>query len=229
MTLLDAIAIHKTYGEGGRVYQILSDVNLKIQRGEIVALEGRSGSGKTTLLSILGCILQPSSGVVMLQNQKVTPANAVEFRLRSIGFVFQQCNLISALSAEGAVSYVLRLKGWSAGKARNEARRLLELVGLGDRKDHLPAQLSGGERQRVAIARALAGCPALLLADEPTANLDSVTGAEILELVRDVTKSRDCALIVVTHDQAVRRIAERIHRLEDGRLRPVTSEAMAGA
>jgi len=221
MPLLEAIEVRKTYREGGRAYEILKGVDLQVQFGEIVALEGRSGSGKTTLLSILGCILQPCSGRVILEGREIDPETAVTARREYLGFVFQHCNLIPALSAIHEVSYVLRLKGWRARASREEASRLLDLVGLNDRKLHFPSDLSGGEKQRVAIARAMAGSPPLMLADEPTANLDSETAGEILDLFRQVARRHNRALLVVTHDQAVRTIADRVYKLEDGRLQSV--------
>jgi putative ABC transport system ATP-binding protein len=218
MSLLEAIAIRKTYEEGARVYEILKGVDLSMEPGEIVALEGRSGSGKTTLLSILGCIMQPTAGNVILQGRQIDWESAVSARREFLGFVFQHSNLIPALTAAQAVSYVLRLKGWPSRGCRDEAARLLDLVGLADRRSHLPEVLSGGEKQRVAIARAMAGRPPLLLADEPTANLDSETAGEILGLFREIATRENRGVFVVTHDRAVRTIADRIYKLEEGRL-----------
>jgi putative ABC transport system ATP-binding protein len=220
MSLLEAIAIRKSYAEGGRVWEILKGVDFSMEGGEVVALEGRSGSGKTTLLSIIGCILQPSEGRVVLQGCEVDAESAVTARREFLGFVFQHSNLIPALTAQQAVNYVLRLKGWPRKGCRDEAARLLDLVGLSDRKSHLPGDLSGGEKQRVAVARAMAGNPPLLLADEPTANLDSDTAREVLNLFRQIAKTENRGVVVVTHDSAVRSIADRVYKLEDGRLRP---------
>jgi putative ABC transport system ATP-binding protein len=221
MSLLEAIEIRKSYAEGGRVLEILKGVDFRMEGGEVVALEGRSGSGKTTLLSIIGCILQPSEGRVLLQGNEVNEESAVTARREFLGFVFQHSNLIPALTAAQAVSYVLRLKGWPHKGCREEAWRLLDLVGLSNRKSHKPGDLSGGEKQRVAIARALAGNPPLLLADEPTANLDSDTAREVLDLFRRIAKTENRGVVVVTHDSAVRSIADRVYKLEDGLLRPV--------
>jgi putative ABC transport system ATP-binding protein len=225
---LEAIEVRKTYHEGGRAYEILKGVDLQVEAGEVVALEGRSGSGKTTLLSILGCVLQPCSGRVILDGREIDSETAETARRECLGFVFQHCNLIPALNATHAVSYVLRLKGWRARASREEASRLLDLVGLSERKLHFPGDLSGGEKQRVAIARAMAGSPPLILADEPTANLDSESASEILELFRQVAKQHDRALLVVTHDRAVRTIADSVYKLEDGRLQSVPDRAAAG-
>jgi putative ABC transport system ATP-binding protein len=221
MPLLEAIEIRKTYSEAGRIYEILRGVNLETEPGEVIALEGRSGSGKTTLLSIIGCILRPSSGRVILRGREIDSRTAVAARRECLGFVFQHCNLIPALSAVHAVTYVLRLKGWSTRASREEASRLLDLVGLRDRKCHLPGDLSGGEKQRVAIARAMAGSSPLILADEPTANLDTETASEILGLFKQIAKQHRRALIVVTHDHAIRKIADRVFELEGGHLHTV--------
>jgi putative ABC transport system ATP-binding protein len=223
MSLLEAIGIRKSYAEGGRVLEILKGVDFRIEGGEVVALEGRSGSGKTTLLSIIGCILQPTEGRVLLQGFDVNEETAVKARREFLGFVFQHSNLIPALTAAQAVNYVLRLKAWPRKGCREEASRLLDLVGLRDRKSHKPGDLSGGEKQRVAIARAMAGDPPLLLADEPTANLDSDTAREVLGLFRHIAKTQNRGVVVVTHDSAVRSIADRVYKLEDGRLRPLTN------
>ena len=220
MSALEAIDITKTYHEAGRAYDVLKGVNLCIQKGEVVALEGRSGSGKTTLLSILGCIMQPTDGRIVIDGRDVIVKTAVMVRRLSLGFVFQNCNLIPALRARQTVSYVLRLKGWAAKSAMGEAERLLELVGLGERKNQLPRDLSGGEKQRLAIARAMAGDPAIILADEPTANLDSETAREILTLFRQLAKEHGRALLIVTHDHAVRSIADRVLNLNEGTLCP---------
>src|SRR5206468_2779127 len=177
-----------------------------LARGEIVALEGPSGSGKTTLLSILGCILTPTSGRIVVDGERVDPdrpARLPAIRRKSIGFVFQQFNLFPALTALENVEYALNIKGSKGFDARREAERVLDAVGLDDRKEFLPRDLSGGQKQRVAIARALAGRAPILLADEPTANLDSHIGAQVLDLFRALAKKEDRALLVVTHDPKV--------------------------
>jgi putative ABC transport system ATP-binding protein len=225
MPALEAINITKTYHDAGRSFDVLRRVNVSVEAGEIVALEGRSGSGKTTLLSILGCIVQPTGGKVVIEGKEVTRERADAVRLGSLGFVFQSYNLIPALTARHTVSYVLRLKGWAGKPARAEAERLLDLVGLGDRKGYLPGNLSGGEKQRLAIARAMSGQPGIILADEPTANLDSETAAEILALFRRLAKRNGRALFIVTHDHAVRAIADRVLTLREGILVPAGAAA----
>jgi putative ABC transport system ATP-binding protein len=198
---------------------VLNGASLSLVRGEIVALEGPSGSGKTTFLTILGCMLTPSSGRVCIEGREVDPDRPdllPEYRRTSIGFVFQQFNLFPALTAAENVEYALNLKGTKGVKARHEAARLLEAVGLADRSRFLPCDLSGGQKQRVAIARAMVGNAPFLLADEPTANLDSHIGMQILELFRGLAKQENRALLIVTHDPKVRVIADRVVRIHDG-------------
>jgi putative ABC transport system ATP-binding protein len=211
----------KVFDEGAHRVEVLKGVSLGIAEGEVVALEGPSGSGKTTLLSIMGCILTPTSGEIMIGGKAVhsdRPNELREVRRREIGFVFQQYNLFPALSALENIEYALNVKGRRGRSAREEALRVLERVGLGDRMHFLPRDLSGGQKQRVAIARALAGSPLLILADEPTANLDSQVGAQILELFRDLAKTERKGLVIVTHDHKVRLVADRVVGIADGRL-----------
>jgi putative ABC transport system ATP-binding protein len=192
-----------------------------MERGEIVSLEGPSGSGKTTLLSILGCILTPSSGTVYVEGELADVAGGASLaalRKKSIGFVFQQFNLFPALTALENVQYALNIRGVRDARARQEAERVLTAVGLEGRMHFLPRDLSGGQKQRVALARALAGSAPILLADEPTANLDAQAGAQVLELFRDLAKRENRALLIVTHDLKVRNVADRVLRIEDGNL-----------
>ena len=220
MRVLEAIDVTKQFQEGrGEIVPVLRGVSLDLSRGEIVGLEGPSGSGKTTLLSIVGCILTPSSGRVVVDGEEADPrrpARLPAIRRKSIGFVFQQFNLFPSLSALENVEYALNVKGVTGAGARREAERVLDAVGLSDRKGFLPRDLSGGQKQRVAIARALAGQSPILLADEPTANLDSHIGAQILELFRELAKKENRALLVVTHDPKVRTICDRILQIRDG-------------
>jgi putative ABC transport system ATP-binding protein len=221
MKVLEARHVTKTFEEGASRVEVLKGVSLDVAPGEVVALEGPSGSGKTTLLSILGCILTPTSGEVVVAGERARadrPAALRDIRRRSIGFVFQQYNLFPALSALENVEYSLNVKGVDGRKARAEASSALERVGLGDRMHFLPRDLSGGQKQRIAIARALAGSPQVLLADEPTANLDTVVGTQVLHLFRDLAKQERKGLLVVTHDPKVREIADRVVGIRDGRL-----------
>ena len=219
MAVLEACDVTKVFREGSETVAVLKGASLALERGEIVALEGPSGSGKTTFLTILGCMLTPTSGRVAIEGRAVDPARPdllPEFRRGSIGFVFQQFNLFPALTAPENVEYALNLKGTRGVAARREAGRLLEAVGLADRARFLPRDLSGGQKQRVAIARALAGAAPIVLADEPTANLDSQVGTQILDLFRGLAKREDRALLIVTHDPKVRAVADRVARIRDG-------------
>jgi putative ABC transport system ATP-binding protein len=219
--VLDVSEVVKTFDEGSQRVIVLKGVSMSVESGEVVALEGPSGSGKTTLLSIMGCILTPTSGRVTVAGREARhdrPESLREMRRRSLGFVFQQFNLFPALTARENVEYALNVKGLRGRPAQEDARRALEKVGLGDRLDFLPRDLSGGQKQRVAIARAIAGSPRVLLADEPTANLDSGTGVEVLELFRDLAKAEGRGLVIVTHDPKVRAIADRVVAIRDGRL-----------
>jgi putative ABC transport system ATP-binding protein len=221
VAVLEGRDVTKTYLDGRREVAVLRGVSLSVERGEVVALEGPSGSGKTTLLCILGCLLTPTSGRVVIDGQVINrnrPERLREVRRRSIGFVFQQFNLFSSLTASENVQYALNLKGWRGPVARREADRVLEAVGLGDRKDFRPRDLSGGQRQRVAVARALAGPASVILADEPTGNLDSDSGKIVLALFREMARTESRALLIVTHDPLIRSVADRIMTIRDGRL-----------
>jgi putative ABC transport system ATP-binding protein len=221
--VLEGRDLTKTYREGRHEVPVLKGISLSVARGEVVAVVGPSGSGKTTLLSILGCLLTPTSGHLVIDGQKIDarrPERLREVRRRSIGFVFQQFNLFPSLTARDNVEYALNLKGMRGKKARREADRVLEAVALGDRKDFRPRDLSGGQRQRVAVARAIAGPAVVILADEPTGNLDSENGAVVLAMFREMARSERRALMIVTHDPLVHTIADRIIRIRDGRLIP---------
>ncbi len=221
MPVLEAHDVSKIYREGHHEVPALRGVGLAVERGEILAIEGPSGSGKTTLLCVLGCLLTPTTGRVIIDGHMVDPHRPEELRdlrRRSIGFVFQQFNLFAALTAAENVAYGLNLKGWVGQKAFREADRVLDAVGLGERKDFRPRDLSGGQRQRVAVARALAGPASVILADEPTGNLDSENGDRVLGLFRSLARSEGRALVIVTHDVRVRTIADRVVTIRDGRL-----------
>ncbi len=218
-TVLAVEKVTKVFEEGRQRVEVLRGITMDVAAGEVVALEGPSGSGKTTLLSIAGCILTPTSGKVEVAGMRVWRADAAalrEVRRRAIGFVFQQYNLFPALSALENVEYSLNVRGVGGRAARVAAERVLDRVGLGDRLHFLPEDLSGGQKQRVAIARALAGSPPVVLADEPTANLDTAVGAQVLDLFRELAKREQKGLLVVTHDPKVRRIADRVVGIRDG-------------
>jgi putative ABC transport system ATP-binding protein len=223
---LDKIAIEaqglaKVYGQGSTELRALSGVDLQIRSGQLTLLMGPSGSGKTTLLSILGCILRPSAGRLQLLGEDVTslPESALpRLRRAAIGFVFQGFNLFPALSAAENVALAMDVRGIRGPAARRCAEELLVDVGLKDRMHAFPADLSGGQKQRVAIARALAGDPPILLADEPTAALDSTSGRTVIELLKRLAHQHSRAVVMVTHDPRVLSYGDRILHLEDGRL-----------
>jgi putative ABC transport system ATP-binding protein len=218
---LEAEQVSKIYQEGAFQVPAVQEVTLTARAGEVVAIMGPSGSGKTTLLSMLGCMLQPTSGSITIHGECVSGLDETQLpwvRRRYVGFIFQAYNLFAALSAAENVEVVLQLKGVERRTRRSESRRLLELVGLGKRADFLPRDMSGGERQRVSIARALAGDPPLILADEPTANLDAKNGEQVMKLLHGITRSDGRTVIVVTHDHRVMPYIDRSVRIEDGRL-----------
>lgn len=214
--LLEARNVSKVYSKGAVSVTAVKHASLGIARGEVVSLEGPSGSGKSTLLSMLGCILTPTSGEIVLEGRRVDKKNLLEIRRRSVGLVFQQFHLIESLTALENVQYALQIKRAASGRERAEAERLLDLVRLSDRVSFLPRDLSGGQKQRVAIARAMGGNPRAILADEPTANLDSRSSDQILDLFRTLAKRHQCAVLIVTHDARVRRIVDRVLHLRDG-------------
>lgn len=219
--VLEAENLRKVYREGSVEVVAVDSVSLALYPGEMVAVVGPSGSGKTTLLSMLGFLLVPTSGTIRLMGQPVDAtrqATLPRLRLRHIGFIFQGYNLLAALSALENVLVALRLKGITGAAGRHEGEMLLKRVGLGERMHFAPRDLSGGQKQRVAIARALAGSPSLILADEPTANLDSRSGQAVVELMREVTKEGRRAVALVTHDTRIFNVVDRVVQMEDGRL-----------
>jgi len=222
MNMQSAIAVRqlvKKYDEGSSGTLALRGVDVDVHPGELLMLMGPSGSGKTTLLSIMGCILTATSGSVRIAGREVVGLSEKQLpalRLEHIGFVFQGFNLFSTLTAGENVELMLDLKGASSAKAKHRAEELLEQVGLGEKYGAFPADLSGGQKQRVAIARALAGDPGIILADEPTAALDSHTGRTVMEMMTELAHKRGRAVVIVTHDSRVVNYADRIVRIEDG-------------
>lgn len=211
--------VEKDYSVGPAAVRAVQHASLTLEPGEFVLLQGPSGSGKTTLLSVMGCLLKPTSGRVYVCGKDVTDLGEDELprlRLRHIGFIFQTFNLFPALSAFHNVTLALQLKGCGWRERRREAARLLERVGLGDCMYRKPGELSGGQRQRVSIARALTGEADIILADEPTAALDTHTALEIMGLLRDLTRKGNKAVYVVTHDVRLERFATRVDHITDG-------------
>lgn len=224
-TIIEIRDLVKVYGDGAEV-RALDGVNARIARGEFISVMGPSGSGKSTLLNMVGGLDRPTSGTVLVDGQDLTKVRNLDtFRARTVGFVFQMHNLIPTLSALENVEVPMMGQAVGRVKRRRRARELLELVGLADRRRHLPNQLSGGERQRVAIARSLANQPALILADEPTGDLDTQSGAEVIGLMHDLNHRLGTTVILVTHDAAIVRQTDRILIMRDGR---VVHEHMVG-
>jgi len=222
----------RTYGSGPAAVHALDDVSLAVHRHELVALVGPSGSGKTTLLQMAGAIDRPTSGRVLHAGADLStmkPAELTELRRREVGFVFQFFNLVPGLDAEDNVALVARLDGVSRSRARERARALLARIGLEHRRSHLPGQMSGGEQQRVAIARALMNRPRLLLADEPTGNLDQASGDGIIEMLTQVASEDGASVLIVTHDMRLLPRVQRVLMMRDGRLQPESqAEPVAG-
>jgi putative ABC transport system ATP-binding protein len=221
MSQYEVSSVGKAFSRGAVVIDALQGVDLSIEPGEFVALEGSSGSGKTTLLQLLGALDRPSSGRVFFEGRdlaEMRDGDLAELRLRSFGFVFQQFNLIPTLTALENVQAKLAPAGFSKVGSRQRAEALLAEVGLADRATHLPSHLSGGEQQRVSIARALSVEPRVILADEPTGNLDSSTGTEIIEILAGLAADRGATVIVATHDTDLAGRAQRRLAMRDGHL-----------
>jgi putative ABC transport system ATP-binding protein len=221
---LSAERLTKHYGTGATEVVAVRDATFELRRGEVVALLGPSGSGKSTLLSLLGLVLAPDQGSIAIADTPVfsgqrTLVDATRFRRQRIGFVFQKANLIPFLTAAENVRLAMELDGMGGEQARARTLELLEYLDVGARADHLPSRLSGGEQQRVAVARALANRPSLVLADEPTAALDSVRGHQVMELLRRVAHEQRAGVLVVTHDHRALEVFDRTLEMEDGLVR----------
>ncbi|MEM7080027.1 MAG: ABC transporter ATP-binding protein [Pseudomonadota bacterium] len=209
----------KRYGEGARELRVLDDVNFYVNSGEWVAIVGRSGSGKSTLMHILAGLDSPDRGEVYVAGECMSVADQnrrAALRGEHLGFVYQNHHLLPEFSALENVAMPLRISGREVATAEDQASQLLSQVGLGERLQHLPAQLSGGERQRVAVARALAGRPAVVLADEPTGNLDAESAATVNELLLNLAREHDAAIVVVTHDETSLHLFDRVYQIRSG-------------
>ncbi|HEX4732958.1 MAG TPA: ABC transporter ATP-binding protein [Thermoleophilaceae bacterium] len=207
--------------DGARPVSAVDGVDLEIRRGEYMSVVGASGSGKTTLLQLLGTLDRPSGGTLQFEGRdisRLSDSELADLRQKTLGFIFQQFNLIPTLTARQNVEAALAPSGMPAADRRERACDLLDRVGLGGRTDHVPSQLSGGEQQRVAIARALANEPDVLLADEPTGNLDSATSQEIIDLLRRLSRTEGLSIVLVTHDPQIAAGADRVVRMSDGRV-----------
>ena len=217
--LVSARNLTRVFNLGGERITAVRDVNLDVFRGQLVVVTGRSGSGKTTMLNLLAGLDRPTSGNVFIQEQdtrKLSDSQLVELRRQELGFVFQSFGLLPLLSAYENVELPLRIAGWKRQDREERARDCLRLVGLDRRSNHRPYELSGGERQRVAIARAIAHRPCLILADEPTGELDTTTGTAIFALLKQIVEEQQVGVVVVTHDLAATKIATATHRMSDG-------------
>lgn len=218
------------FQSGTERFQALKGIDLEVQHGDIQLLMGPSGSGKTTMLSILAGILTPTAGSVCLLGEEITRLSReklAQFRLENIGFIFQNFNLFPALTAAENIELVLNFKGIKGQTARRQAQLLLDQVGIGDKAHQRPSYLSGGQKQRVAIARALAGNPRLIMADEPTAALDSHSGHTVISLLRSLAKEQGCTVLMVTHDPRIIAVADRVAYLEDGVLTSSAKSAVS--
>jgi putative ABC transport system ATP-binding protein len=218
--MIDLAGVSKHF-DGRRRVTALENVDLHVGRGELLSIVGPSGSGKSTLLNLIGSLDRPTSGEVRIDGKALSALSDDELTLvrrDTIGFIFQFFNLLPSLTCIENVALPLHLRGWPRKKSRERAEELLGLVGLAARLDHVPEELSGGERQRVAIARALSIYPPILLADEPTGNLDTRTGADILQLMTDLHQRLGATVLIVTHDRSVAEICPRTVALRDGRI-----------
>jgi putative ABC transport system ATP-binding protein len=219
--VLETRDARKVFGEGEAAVEALKGVDLAVRKGEMLAIMGRSGSGKSTLLTLLGGVDTPTSGSVLLDGEdlaNMTDDERTLVRRRKIGFIFQAFNLLPILTAQENVALPMELDGVKTSEARARALETLEMVGMGKRKDHIPSKMSGGEQQRVAIARALAIRPAILLADEPTGNLDSANGQRVTALLRRLVDEHKQTIVMVTHDPLVAAAADRVVHLSDGQV-----------
>ena len=219
--VLSAQSVRKSYHLGGRELSVLQGVNLDLHKGEFLALQGSSGSGKSTLLQLLGGLDRPSAGSILFNGSPLrvqTPFQSAQFRGRHVGFVFQAYHLLPDLDALENVMLPAQVQRLSQSIIQNRARDLLDRVGLRARMNHRPSELSGGEQQRVAIARALMNKPEIVLADEPTGNLDTATELEVIELLKGLHKDRRLTLMVATHDETVAKAAQRVVHLKDGKV-----------
>ena len=220
--IIDVRNIRKEFGKKHTKVIAVRDVSMKVEKGEIVLILGPSGSGKTTLLSMIGCIMTPTSGEIYINGEKISDMSEEylpKIRKKRIGFVFQSFNLLRSLTVRENVEVALNLNGIKGRDAKEKSREILTELGLSKRLNFFPVDLSGGEKQRVSIARALVNSPKIILADEPTGNLDSKTGQRIGKILRNLAKKRETTAIVVTHDNRMENIADRILYLEDGMIR----------
>ncbi|MBT5008116.1 MAG: ABC transporter ATP-binding protein [Halieaceae bacterium] len=221
MTAIRCSQLNKTFTQGDQIICGLDDVSIDIEEGSFVCLSGPSGSGKTTLLNAMGGLDKPDSGEIQVGDKRVDllgKSDLADMRLHSIGFVFQAYNLIPVLTARENIEFVMQIQGVPTAQRRDKAIAMLEEVGLADHEDRLPSQLSGGQQQRVAVARAIVSGPTLVLADEPTANLDSTSATQLIELFVSLNRERGITFVIATHDSRVMAYCPRLIRMEDGKI-----------
>ena len=221
MSIVECIAVNKIYHQGQVEVQALKDINLSINKGDFLAVAGPSGSGKTTLLNLIGGLDSVDSGSIVLDGnvfEQMSQSQLAALRLHKVGFVFQAYNLIPVLSAAENVEFVMLLQGIPAPERRARAKAILDDVGLSDKYNRRPAELSGGQQQRVAVARAIVSNPSIVLADEPTANLDSTTGEGLLAMMKHMNQEKEVTFIFSTHDKMVMDYAGRLIMIRDGRI-----------
>lgn len=229
MTAVSCKNLSKTFTQGNQIIKGLDDVSIDIGEGEFVCLSGPSGSGKTTLLNAMGGLDNPDNGEILVGDKRVdqlSKSELADMRLHNIGFVFQAYNLIPVLTAQENIEFVMQVQGLPASERREKSHAILQEVGLADHEDRLPAQLSGGQQQRVAVARAIVTNPTLVLADEPTANLDSHTAVQLIELFVKLNLERNITFVIATHDTRVMDYCRRLIRMVDGRI--VSDEKQTG-
>jgi putative ABC transport system ATP-binding protein len=221
MKILTLNNVHKIYEETEVKVHAVNGIDLEFEKGEFSAIVGPSGSGKTTLLNMIGGLDQPTEGEIIINSTNIgdlKPSNLIDFRMYNIGFVFQAYNLIPVLTAKENVEFIMHLQGWPRKEREDRAKELLEAVGLGERMDSRPSKMSGGQQQRVAVARALASKPKFVLADEPTANLDSRSTENLLDIMEKLNQEEQMTFIFSTHDSRVVKKAHRVINIEDGKV-----------
>lgn len=222
MSVIETKNLERHYQDGDNIIKAVDGINLKVEKGEFTAIVGPSGSGKTTLLNLIGGLDKPTAGEVIVDGQSIGDLSdnaLINFRLKHIGFVFQAYNLIPVLTAKENVEFIMLLQKWEKEKRHARSEQLLEAVGLGSKINKRPTELSGGQQQRVAVARALASRPAFVLADEPTANLDSHSTANLLDIMARLNKEENMTFVFATHDQRVIDRARRVVTVEDGKIK----------
>lgn len=230
MTAIRCTQLYKTFTQGDTTIKGLDDVSIDIEEGSFVCLSGPSGSGKTTLLNAMGGLDKPDSGEILVGDHRVdlmSKGELADMRLHSIGFVFQAYNLIPVLTARENIEFVMQVQGVTAAERKSRAQAILQEVGLDDHEDRLPSQLSGGQQQRVAVARAIVSDPTLVLADEPTANLDTHSSTQLMDLFVELNRERGITFVIATHDTRVMAYCRRLIRMEDGKI--ISDENQPGA